>query len=218
MAKKCKELATNNFGFTLLELLVSILLLSLIITIAYSALRVGSRTWEGTANVISENSKTRFALHFIRKKTEEIYPFFWKQGVKRKLAFEGSEEDLKFIGVAPLGRETNEYYEYHFKVEEIDNIYSIILYYEPHDPSADSFAVNEDSPNRLILDGLETVKFSYYGIQENNETLEWHDSWSDTAIGYPSLIQLNIRDKGNDDSNLDVFIEPRAKIDLNRSL
>ena len=200
-------------GFTLLELLVSIVILSLIVTISYSALMVGSRTWQGTADVIKENSTTRFAVQFIRKKIEQLYPISWNDGFKRLLAFQGEEDGLKFIAPAPQGRETEEYYEYYITTEQEDmDKSSLLLFFEAHDPSNQGFKVTRNSPYRKILSNLSMVKYSYYGSQENSELLEWYNVWDDEAKAYPMLIKLEMISEGKQDSWLEIAVEPRSQL------
>jgi prepilin-type N-terminal cleavage/methylation domain-containing protein len=203
-------------GFTLLELLVSIVILSLIVTIAYSALMVGSRAWQGTAGSINENSTARFAVQFIRKKIEQIYPLYWMDGTKRVLAFQGEEDGVRFIAPAPQGRETVEYYEYYFTTEQEDmDRVSLMLYFEAHDPSDQSFKVSKESPYRKILSGMTMGKFSYFGAQERNELFDWYDVWEDGSKAYPMLIKLEMVNEDNEDSWFQIAVEPRSQLNVN---
>jgi prepilin-type N-terminal cleavage/methylation domain-containing protein len=208
---------SRESGFTLLELLVSIVILSLIVTISYSALMVGSRSWQGTANTIKENSTTRFAVEFIRKKIEQLYPIYWQDGVKRVLAFQGEEDGLKFIAPAPQGRETEEYYEYYITAvhEDMDKM-SLMLYFEAHDPSEQDFKVSKESPYRKLLSGLTMVRYSYFGTLENSELLDWYNVWSDESKALPMLIKLEMvrEDTETEESWLEIVVEPRSQLNL----
>jgi general secretion pathway protein J len=215
MAKLHFRISSKECGFTLLELLVSIVILSLIVTISYSALRVGSRSWQSTAKIISKNSASRFAEQFIRKKIEQIYPLYWSDNQKKSIAFQGDEEGLKFIAPAPQGRETVEYYEYYIAKERLeDGSLSLLLYFEPHDPSNKGFKVARNSPHRKILTQLETVKYLYYGVTENSRSFEWNDVWEDTSSTYPSMVKIEITSQGSMEPSLDIAVEPRSKINM----
>ena len=204
---------SRQSGFTLLELLVSIVILSLIVTISYSALMVGSRSWQGTANTIKDNSMMRFATQFIRKKIEQIYPIYWKDGVKQLLAFQGGEDGVKFIAPAPQGRETVEYYEYYIATEQegMDRM-SLVLFFEPHDPSVQGFEVSRKSPYRRILPDLTMVKFSYFGSQDNSEFVDWFNVWEDDSKAYPKLIRLEMFGKEREESWLEIMVKPMSQL------
>jgi prepilin-type N-terminal cleavage/methylation domain-containing protein len=207
-------MASKNRGFTLLELLVSILILSLILNIYYSAFRLGSITWEVTADTIRDNSTTRFALAFMRNKIEHIYPIVWENGIKKFIAFQGEEDGVKFIAPAPQGREVNEYFEYYLALEEGDNNASIKLYYELHDPSQSEFKVDNDSPSRLIISGLSSVKFSYYGSKNRNMDEEWNENWEDVVSVYPTLVKISMSKSEDAESLQDLIVEIKSKIKL----
>jgi prepilin-type N-terminal cleavage/methylation domain-containing protein len=210
---------SRESGFTLLELLVSIVILSLIVTIAYSALTVGSRSWQGAAGTIKENSTIRFAVQFIRKKIEQIYPIYWKDGVKQVLAFQGEEDGVKFIAPAPQGRETVEYYEYYIATEQEDlDRLSLMLFFEAHDPSEQGFKVSRDSPHRKILPDLAMVRYTYFGSQENSEMLDWYHVWDDESKAYPMLIKLEMISVDKQESWLEIAVEPRSQLNNQQSV
>jgi general secretion pathway protein J len=199
-------------GFTLLELLVSIMILSLIVTISYSALRLGSKSWEGAIRVINKSSDIRSTVQVIRKKLEQIYPIYWKQDNKRILSFLGDEDGMRFIAPSPEGREVGEYYEYYLVANRGASGNSLVLFYAPHNPDSEYFEVSKNSSNRIILDDLNTISFSYFGYQDQNKDATWNEYWNDDASSFPSLIQIKITGKNNLDLALDLIIRIRSGI------
>jgi prepilin-type N-terminal cleavage/methylation domain-containing protein len=200
-------------GFTLLELLVSIVILTLIVTVSYSALMVGSRSWQGTASTIKDNATSRFAVQFIRNKIEQMYPIFWNDGRKRILAFQGEDDGVKFIAPAPQGRETQEYYEYYITtdLDEMENV-MLLLYFEPHDPSSEAFKVSRKSPVRKLLSHLSMVKYSYFGSQRTRDLPDWHSVWNDDSVDYPMLFKLEMVGADEEETWLDIAVEPRSRL------
>jgi general secretion pathway protein J len=203
-------------GFTLLELLVSIVILSLIVTISYSALRVGSRSWQATTNIINTNSTSRFAVQFIRTKMEQLYPIYWLDGGRRLVAFQGEEDSVKFIAPAPQGREANEYFEYYLVTDtQDDGSLSLVLFFEPHDPSRQSFEVNRNSPYREILSNLEAVKYSYYGYQQKTKMQDWRENWEESSKDYPTLIKIEMDSQEFMNKKIDIAVDIRSEINSN---
>lgn len=84
-------------GFTLLELLVAMIILSLIMTIAFSALRVGIKSWNLSAQRLNESADLRAAYRFIANKITHCYPMTWRTGQKEMPAFEGDAQGFKLI-------------------------------------------------------------------------------------------------------------------------
>ncbi len=201
-----------NYGFTLLELLVSITILSLIITISYSALRLGTKSWDASIKNINKNSSSRSAIDLIKNKIEHIYPIYWKKNAKRVLAFQGDEESIKFIAPSPQGREVGEYFEYLFVINKGLSHASIELFYEPHLPDDDDFFVSRDSPSREILNGLKAAKFAYYGAAENNSKDEWFAEWSDSFVSFPSAVQIIMDGQEETDIDMEFVIKLQSEL------
>lgn len=199
-------------GFTLLELLVSITILSLIITISYSALRLGARSWDASIKNINNNSNKRSAIELIKNKVEHIYPIYWKKNTKQVLAFQGDEVSVQFIAPSPQGREVNEYFEYLFVINESLTETSLELYFEPHNPGADEFSVNRNSPGREILTGLSNAKFAYYGKPELNGQEDWFAEWVDDFTSLPTAIQIILTGQENTDINIDMVIQFQSEL------
>ena len=212
MAYRIKKSKKISYGFTLLELLVSITILSLIITISYSALRLGTKSWDASINNINNNTATRSAIDLIKNKLEHIYPIYWKKDTRRALAFQGDEERIMFIAPSPQGREVGEYFEYMLVVNKSQNGTSMELFYEPHSPGDDEFSVDEESPYREILTGLKDARFSFYGKPENNAEEEWFVEWKDEFISLPSAVQVVMVAKEGAGINREFIIQLQSEL------
>ena len=90
-------------GFTLLELLVSLTLLSLIGLIMLGGLRLGERTWERGASIADRAEMIDAAQRVLRRELSNIYPL-WQAGAANqgKVLFEGTATSLTFIAPAAV--------------------------------------------------------------------------------------------------------------------
>ncbi len=209
---KNKIIIKGSSGFTLLELLVSITILSLIITISYSALRIGAKSWDASITNINNNSDKRSAIELIKNKLEHAYPIYWKNNTNKILAFAGNEERLQFIAPSPQGRELYEYFEYLLVFDKGATETSLELFFEPHKPDSNEFSVTKDSPSRSIIKGLSNTGFSYYGKPEVNGEEDWYTEWTDEFISLPSVVRVVMAGGENADINLDIAINLRSKL------
>lgn len=207
MVKCRKQGKKTSNGFTLLELLVSITILSLIITISYSALRMGTRSWDASIVKIEANTKKRSALALIKNKIEHIYPIVWNVDARQVLAFEGSEDSLRFIAPSPQGRELGEYFEYLFIANRNQSETSLELYFEPHYPGTDEFTVSDSSPYREILSQLNSARFSYFGKPDMNSQEDWYTEWNSESSIYPSAILVNLSSEQENAVNVEITIK-----------
>lgn len=212
MARSATKGSANSSGFTLLELLVSITVLSLIITISYSALRLGTRSWDASIKIINNNTNTRSAVELMKNKLEHIYPIYWNNDAKRILSFAGDEESFKFIAPSPQGRELGEYFEYMFVINRNLSNASLELFYEPHNPEDNSFAVDRYSPSREILNNLSDIKFLYYGQPDNNRFEDWFAEWPDDFASFPLAVQVIITGQENMDLDINMVIKIQSEL------
>jgi general secretion pathway protein J len=199
-------------GFTLLELMVSITILSLIITISYSALRMGTRSWDASIQNIDKNTNIRSAIELIKNKVEQIYPMDWRVNGKQVIAFQGDREAVKFIAPSPQGRELGEYFEYFFVIDKGMEDSKLMLYYEPHDPDVDEFLVNWESPNRVILDGLKGGSFAFFGKTSTNNQEEWSENWGEDSRTLPSAVQIILTGQEEQGINIDIVVKLRSEL------
>ena len=207
-----KNTAMSCHGFTLLELLVSITILSLIITISYSALRMGTKSWDASIAKIEKNTNKRSAIALLKNKIEHIYPIVWEVNAKKSLAFQGSEESMQFIAPSPQGREFGEYFEYMFVINKGLSETTLELYYEPHYPGSDEFLVNRNSPYREILAKLKDAKFSYFGKPDNNSQEEWFDEWENDFSLMPSAVEIKLTGLDENDIDIDLTISIQSEV------
>ena len=203
---------TGSRGFTLLELLIAITILSLIITISYSALRLGTKSWNESIKNINKNSNTRSAVEMLKNKLEHFYPIYWSNNAKRILSFAGDEDSIRFIAPSPQGRELGEYFEYLFVINRGLSNTTLELFYEPHNPDNDTFVVDENSSSREILTNLSNAKFLYFGQPDNNQEEDWLSDWPDEYALFPKAIHVTLT--GHENANIDIDMVIKLQSEL----
>ena len=93
-------------GFTLLELLVAIALLSLLVVVLFSGLRFGARVWDGGAASSERIADVRLTQEFLRRQIEQS----WQStigavdgdiGGEASARFEGFPDRVSFVAPWP---------------------------------------------------------------------------------------------------------------------
>jgi general secretion pathway protein J len=173
-------------GFTLLELLIAITLLSLLTTMLLAGFRVGTRHVERQTMRLERASQVPAAQAFLRAQLASAQPILDQTSTRKSIVFDGRPDGVDFVGVAP----------------ESLTIGGLQLFSVDFIRRADGqlrvrwqlFAVPESGAERstyetVLLDGVAGLAFQYYGVVPPGKGPAWHRAWQ--GVEYlPSLIRL----------------------------
>lgn len=199
-------------GFTLLEMLIGMTLLGFILALLFSALRLGSRSWD--AGELRAGQTTHLALlqGFLRREMSQVTPYTWKKKADSPLAFAGEPNRLRMVAplVARLG--PGGLYMLSFeRLDSRDGKQAGTLIMRRAIPNADStdFAPLEQGEAVVLAEGVEAVSFSYYGAADKNAEPAWTDRWENvgTPARLPYLIRMSVK-FGNGRSWPDLVVAP----------
>ena len=87
-------------GFTLIELIIALALVSLITVLLFSGLRLGSRAWDGVDAVAERNAELRSARGFLDSALSQARDLVLRVDVQDHQVFAGDATSLEFV--APL--------------------------------------------------------------------------------------------------------------------
>ena len=188
---RCREA-----GFTLLEVLVAMVVLSLIMTTAFGALRLGERSWEAGLTRAGKTETLRTVAGVLQRQFNQILPLSWTEDAKTTIALNGSSEQLRFIAPAPQHHGATGLFEYTLVVEALDNSARLVLYYRLHDPDSNGFSSNSSDLQRVLLvDEIKSARFSYFGAPVADDPPQWHSYWNNDAMAFPQLVNVQLEAK-----------------------
>jgi prepilin-type N-terminal cleavage/methylation domain-containing protein len=186
------SIVANTEGFTLLEVLVAILVLTLMVSTAYGTIRVGNLAWR---NGIAETSRTdelRTLSGLLRRQLSQTLPLRWQTGGETRIAFQADQNQFRFIGPAPRYATRAGLYEYMLKIEREASMSRLVLYYGAYHPAEDGFSVSNASERVVLTDRFSKVSFSYYGTRNERESGRWFNRWESKNQYFPDLIHLKL--------------------------
>ncbi len=183
-------------GFTLLELLVSLMLISLVSLGVYGALGFGASAIErGTSRSI-ENQRVRAVLALIVRKLKSAYPLTLLVDGKRLVYFFGDKEELRFVASADRpetgGLEKVSY----FIKEDEDGEHGLWMRISAPTLPADLAEEREGSLylETEILSGVDELVWEYLGQRQDEDEEAWHESWSgEEEPKLPQAVRLSWR-------------------------
>ena len=188
-------------GFTLLEALVALVIMAVIMTTAFGALRMSGRGWEAGVARASDNETYRAVAHLLRRQVSQAIAMSWPEGTEKRVAFEGTPERLRFLAPAPQQYTQAGLFEYGLTVQREGLDQELVLSYIPFNPDAEAFKTPARHQQVVLVKGLEDVSFEYFGSPAastgvrgatSNEPPRWYRSWDEKAPNLPTLIRVRL--------------------------
>ncbi len=180
----------RSAGFTLVEFLVAIMILTLFMTVSLGAVRVASRSWSAGQERADATEQMRAVADFLRRQFAELPPLTIGEGRDERLAFIGAGEGVLFVASAPQFSGGPGFVTYILRAESVDGTKRLTLRYAPFDPGKDELVVPESGERIVLAQGLGTIEFRYYGAPTEGDVVEWLDAWPDDAEAYPRAVHV----------------------------
>lgn len=184
---RLKDRASIQAGFTLLELIISIAILSAVLVTIYATLSMGSRTWDKGERDIEKVQRMRVVMDLLSREIKAAYPYKVTPSEldthKEFYLFDGQKDSLSFVSCAPLRGGAGKLSWLTFWVEE--DVGLVVV--EQDALRSDIFKEREtlDKDEMVVLDENATaIRFDYYRSQEGDteeatdgEDTAWEEKW-----------------------------------------
>jgi general secretion pathway protein J len=176
-------------GFTLLELLVSMTLLALILTLLFGGLRTGTRVWEASAERADNLARLQAAQGFLRRQIGGLYPLVERdRNGPPQSSFDGGREYARFIGLLPSHFGFSGFQRIEVGLMDDDDGQHLGVSWQAYGVEA---TLAEDDRRALLIEDIEAVELSYFGAKTRRGEARWEDEWHD-AEQAPRLIRLRL--------------------------
>jgi general secretion pathway protein J len=220
-AKKRKGSAT--LGFTLLEVMVTLMILGLILLVISGAFRLSLSAWEKGESSKEEYQKVRAISRLICQQIKSSIPYKIKtqKAEGDYLAFEGKPHFLKFVSALPIKARQPQGFVYAiYEFQEGGQEGGRLVYYEQRVLNKDFFEEKPDEELSVSLfEGISDVRFEYFRREDKdkNWTEGWVDEWNaKDEKELPQAFRMKITLKGKKGEKEDVPLTLLASISANR--
>jgi general secretion pathway protein J len=189
---KTKYSAARVQGFTLLELLVVISILSLIMSATFGAVRISNRSFQAGIERANASEQLRLASAFLQRQFTQILPIVTATEAEPVISFLGSRNQLRFIAPSPQFADGAGLFVYTLSVDENPGAQRLMIAYTPYDPGAEHFFGSTAGRMQILAEELSGGDFEFYGAKSEREQPAWHDTWESELAQLPQLVRIRL--------------------------
>ena len=205
-------------GFTLLEVMISLTILTLAMAVGYGALSTALTSWSAGLARGRKEQVARIALERMAQQLKSAIPaIITEEGGRRRPAFAGGEDHVRFVTVLPVGVDTIPV-QVSYSIEEADGG-SRMVYREYPWPDKKFFDIGEPVKEES-LDEIVGMKITLWPREKSGESGEGGESgipvdeeeWSpDDEETMPGGVDISLRLEGDEDDRYSTSVSLQSE-------
>ncbi len=194
----------RDSGFTLMETLVALVVLGFIVAGLAQGLRFGLAAWDRQALVIDRDGALDSTDRTLRRLLAGMAP----GNDQQHPAIVGTNGRLAFTSTLPQGAPAAPLLLSDMALS-VDAAHRLVLRWVPH--LHVRLAASPAPREVVLLPGVASLDFSYYGSAADGQSAGWTDSWDDNQP--PMLVRIHIGFVGGRPHWPDVIVAPMRRQD-----
>ncbi len=177
-------------GFTLIEVMLAMTLLSIMVTLLFASLKVCADSWNKGELKIAEVNEKAVVYQFFKRHLPSIRPLWdnFSHENERQFSFQGSRDKLQFVSVFPASASRKGLQLFEIKFDK-GNERQIKVILSPFYPSLDEQEWKTEEV--ILLEHVDALKISYFGKETMDSDGAWVDSWTGKEH-LPRLVKIKI--------------------------
>lgn len=175
-------------GFTLIEVLLAMTLLSIMVALLFGSLKICSESWNKGETKIAQVNEMAVVYQFFKRHLPSTQPL-WDDfsAEERKFSFQGGEDRLQFLSVFPASAERKGLQIFELVFDKADQrLVKVIL--KPFYPVSDD---QQEPEEVILLEHVEKFEISYFGKEKADSEGEWSEQWMERGH-LPILVKIKI--------------------------
>jgi general secretion pathway protein J len=180
-------------GFTLMEILAALVLLSLLMLAVFSGIRIAMHSVRFGQQFTARTDAVRATQDFMRRELAQAIRQPWGlTDDRRPIVFTGGPDQVQYVAPLPgyLGRLGPQLQTLKLVPESDGDGYRLQVSFALLPP--DGSRPQPFGKPQVLLTGIRSGQFSYRGRQRNHHPTGWTERWQDTART-PVLVRLELK-------------------------
>ena len=192
MKGRRNHIAGRSAGFTLVELLLAITLMSILLALTYTGLRAATRASERGEVMLAATGGMRASHQFVRRQLNQMLPLAFDvsdDANEMRIVFLGDSKSIQYVAPMPgyLGSGGPQ-----VQLLELanGNDGSVLQFSHALLQGFEEDHLYARDPV-ILLEGVESAGFEFLGVDDEGELVDWASSW-DQPDALPVAVRLNI--------------------------
>jgi general secretion pathway protein J len=200
-------------GFTLVELLVGLSLLSLVMLLLFGGFRFGLRAWEAGDDRIAAANEVEMAQHLLRRQLAQAQPVVLDSRPEgAPTLFQGDGDGLTFVAPLPAHRGVGGFYIFSLATRTDRDSRQLLLRWRRFRLDTVARPDFDSKDESVVLDGIDSIAIGYFGQPAAGAPAQWLSRW-DGTLGLPQLVRLSVAFRRGDARRWPEFVvAPRLRI------
>ena len=202
---------SSEKGFTLLELLVSMVLVGFILVLLFAGLRLGTQSWDVAEAKINSSSQRAVVMNLIRRMLEQSVPLRWNDNGTESIAFDAGADSIAFVGPIASREGLSGNNLVRLSLAQAETGRDLVLQWHLTDPSAHDFSALDEAKPKSLLKAVESVQLDYFGSEDDIQEPIWHTDWH-AKQRLPLLVRMRLVMVGGEQLP-DLLVAPRLQVE-----
>ena len=187
------------FGFTLLELMISLTIIGLILVLVFGSLRIGARAWEKGEKDVEMRQRERIVLDLVKRQIASTFVRVVKDKEESPFFLKGDGQSVEFISRVPMvpGKRAGlVYVKYVVRTDGGEGKKSL-TFSEKNTYIVEKIMEDQAEEEFFeLLPGAENIEFEYLkGPSEDEEQSVWQQTWDpDSDKGAPLAVKIILQE------------------------
>lgn len=171
-------------GFTLLELMISFMIIGLIVVIVAAAMRLSIRSVNSGERRIDALERMRTSLNVVDAQIQSLFPLTYTDNGVKKQFFNGGRESLEFATNYSIWSGTEGYVVVRYEVQR-DNAGKELL------KATENIVGMKKRRETTLFQSFDSIFFEYFYRDITDSSGKWVEAWTDEP-GLPEEIKLHL--------------------------
>lgn len=189
------RMTLNQQGFTLIEVLIAMTLLSIMVVLLFGSLKICAESWDRGESKMNQVNEIGVVYSFFQRQLTTAIPIWDDFSVadEKTFSFHGDEHSMQFVGEFPASASRGGLQLFSIDLDDeksgrqiVDTQINVTV--KPFLPALDDKGLAKEQVT--LIKHVKALAFSYFGIDDTSE-LSWQTTWLERD-SLPQMVKIHI--------------------------